>query len=111
MVRLPRNEVLDTLFDLFKEKCRWSAKDLREATQQPEAYLKELLPVMAFSHRKGEFRYLWELKPEFAVKAEHGVLVCVSKSQLCSFKLPFDFLTNFELILLDQGLEFKVSLE
>ena len=73
MVRLPRNEALDVLFDLFKERTRWRVGELREASHQPEAYLKELLPEIAFQHQRGAF---WELKPEFAVKAEQGLLVC-----------------------------------
>ena len=38
---------------------------LREKTQQPEAYLKEVLSEIAQLHRSGEFNGLWELKANY----------------------------------------------
>ena len=43
MARMPRNQLLDQLFALFRETLRWSIRPLREKTQQPEVYLKEVL--------------------------------------------------------------------
>jgi hypothetical protein len=43
---------------------------LRERTQQPEAYLKEVLSEIAVLTRSGEFSGTWELKPNFR---EEGV--------------------------------------
>jgi transcription initiation factor TFIIF subunit beta len=65
MVRMPRNQLLDVLFALFREREQWPIKLLREKTQQPEAYLKEVLSEIAILHRKGEFNGTWELIPSF----------------------------------------------
>jgi len=74
MARLPRNQLLDLLFQLFREQSRWSFKPLRERTQQPEVYLKEVLNEIATLHRSGEHNGMWELSEIFArdgVKAEN----------------------------------------
>ncbi|TDL20792.1 hypothetical protein BD410DRAFT_790464 [Rickenella mellea] len=63
--RMPRNQLLDLLFALYRERPRWSAKELRTRTEQPEAYLKEVLAEIADLHRSGEYNGLYELKPNF----------------------------------------------
>ena len=65
MARIPRNQLLDEIFRLFRDTPRWGIRPLREKTQQPEAYLKEVLSEVAFLHRSGEFNGLWELKDNF----------------------------------------------
>jgi len=73
MARMPRNQLLDALFALFREREQWPIKLLREKTQQPEVYLKEVLSEIATLHRSGEFNGTWELMPSFkgdSVKAE-----------------------------------------
>ncbi|KAF5355415.1 hypothetical protein D9757_011180 [Collybiopsis confluens] len=65
MARMPRNQLLDALFGLFREAPRWGIKVLRERTQQPEAYLKEVLSEIAFLHRSGEHNGYWEVKDTF----------------------------------------------
>jgi len=65
MARMPRNQLLDLLFSLFRERPQWSIRVLRERTQQPEVYLKEVLSEIASLHRSGEFSGLWELKSSF----------------------------------------------
>lgn len=62
---MPRNQLLDELFRHFQERERWSIKVLRDRTQQPEAYLKEVLGEIADLNRSGEFNGTWELKPNF----------------------------------------------
>ncbi|CDO75798.1 hypothetical protein BN946_scf184934.g13 [Trametes cinnabarina] len=69
MTRLPRNALLDILFRLFEGQTQWSFKALRERTQQPEAYLKEVLPEIAYVHRVGQHRGLWELSAVFKYQA------------------------------------------
>ncbi|KAG6331131.1 hypothetical protein ID866_7958 [Astraeus odoratus] len=74
MARMPRNQLLDMLFQLFREQPRWSIKPLRERTQQPEVYLKEILNEIAHLHRSGEHNGMWELSEIFVrdgVKAEN----------------------------------------
>ncbi|KAF6758599.1 transcription initiation factor IIF, beta subunit [Ephemerocybe angulata] len=63
--RMPRNQLLDELFAAFRDQERWTIKVLREKTQQPEAYLKEVMSEIAFLHRSGEFNGLWELKANY----------------------------------------------
>jgi len=65
MARMPRNQLLDLLFSLFREREHWSVKLLRERTQQPEAFLKEVLGEIAFMHRSGEHNGTWELMANF----------------------------------------------
>ncbi|GLB43460.1 putative transcription initiation factor IIF, beta subunit [Lyophyllum shimeji] len=65
MARMPRNQLLDQIFALFRDQPRWGIKTLRERTQQPEVYLKEVLSEVAFLHRSGEYNGLWELKDNF----------------------------------------------
>ncbi|KAI0696943.1 transcription initiation factor IIF, beta subunit [Cytidiella melzeri] len=65
MARMPRNQLLDLLFGLFREREHWSVKNLRERTQQPEAFLKEVLGEIAFMHRSGEHNGTWELMANF----------------------------------------------
>ena len=65
MARMPRNQLLDQLFSLFRETPRWSIRPLRDKTQQPEVYLKEVLSEIAFLHKAGEYNGLWELKEIF----------------------------------------------
>ena len=65
MARMPKNQLLDQLFSLFREKPRWPIKILREKTQQPEVYLKDTLLEIATLHRNGEYTGLWELSANF----------------------------------------------
>ncbi|KAG6896628.1 hypothetical protein C0992_007034 [Termitomyces sp. T32_za158] len=74
MARMPRNQLLDQIFTLFRDPTHWGIKPLREKTQQPEVYLKEVLSEVAFLHRSGEYNGLWELKDNFkdpGIKAEN----------------------------------------
>jgi transcription initiation factor TFIIF subunit beta len=65
MTRMPRNQLLDVLFAVFRDREQWPIKLLREKTQQPEVYLKEVLSEIATFHRNGEFNGTWELVPSF----------------------------------------------
>ncbi|KAF7770946.1 hypothetical protein Agabi119p4_6920 [Agaricus bisporus var. burnettii] len=65
MARIPRNQLLDQLFSHFRDTPHWGLRPLRDKTQQPEAYLKDVLSEIAFLHRSGEFNGMWELKENF----------------------------------------------
>ncbi len=86
MARMPRNQLLDMLFGLFREREHWPVRLLRERTQQPEAYLKEVLGDIAFMHRSGEHNGTWELMANF--KGE-GVRVLVLFDDECLFDLCY----------------------
>ncbi|KAI0370361.1 hypothetical protein BV20DRAFT_966659 [Pilatotrama ljubarskyi] len=72
MTRVPRGQLLDMLFQLFEQRQQWSFKQLRERTQQPEAYLKEILAEIAFLHRTGEHRGTWELSASYSGTLTNG---------------------------------------
>ena len=74
---MPRDQLLDELFRAFQERERWSIKALRERTQQPEAYLKEVLSEVAFLHRSGEFNGNWELMANYKGEGVRVFLVLV----------------------------------
>ena len=74
---MPRDQLLDELFKAFQERERWSIKALRERTQQPEAYLKEVLSEVAFLHRSGEFNGNWELMANYKGEGVRVFLVLV----------------------------------
>ena len=65
MARIPRNQLLDQLFSHFRDTPHWGLRPLRDRTQQPEVYLKEVLSEIAFLHRSGEHNGMWELKDNF----------------------------------------------
>ncbi|KAM0180114.1 hypothetical protein ACHAPF_002647 [Botrytis cinerea] len=62
--RMPENELLDKIFECFREYNYWSMKALRTRLQQPEAYLRETLEKIAFLAKTGRFATQWSLKPE-----------------------------------------------
>lgn len=61
---MPENELLDKIFECFREYNYWSMKALRARLQQPEAYLRETLEKIAFLAKTGRFATQWSLKPE-----------------------------------------------
>lgn len=64
--RMPRNELLDLLFSLFDRYKHWSLKRLREETQQPYVYLREVLSSIADQNHNGPYAGSWSLKREFS---------------------------------------------
>lgn len=65
---MPKNELLDALFDLFRQYEYWTLKGLREKVNQPETYLKETLESIATLIKTGTFALKWTLKPEYKEK-------------------------------------------
>lgn len=61
---MPQNELLDMIFALFREYQYWPFKTLKAKTQQPEAYLKQTLEMVAHLVKSGDYAMTWELKPE-----------------------------------------------
>ena len=51
------------LFALFERKSFWTKKELIEQTQQPGAYLTEILLDIAVFRKSGEHSGKWELLP------------------------------------------------
>ncbi|KAJ7250577.1 transcription initiation factor IIF, beta subunit-domain-containing protein, partial [Mycena rebaudengoi] len=85
MARIPRNQLLDLIFQLFRDQPRWGIKPLRERTQQPEVYLKEVLSEVAFLNKTGEFSSLWELKEMYKDGPVGGAAGTSTMGELISF--------------------------
>lgn len=64
--RIPKNELLDMLFKLFKIQTHWAMKVLRERTKQPLDYLKETLEDIAVLHKSGPHTNTWSLQASYA---------------------------------------------
>jgi transcription initiation factor TFIIF subunit beta len=59
--RIPERDLIDILYGLFKQWKYWKLKDLRAATKQPEAYLKQVLSTIAVLITSGSFSGTWTL--------------------------------------------------
>lgn len=62
--RMPENELLDKIFQCFRQYNYWSLKALRSAIPQPEVYLRSTLEKVADLHKSGRFANNWSLKAE-----------------------------------------------
>ncbi|PWN20677.1 hypothetical protein BCV69DRAFT_277372 [Microstroma glucosiphilum] len=63
--RLPKNELLDFLFNCYERYTYWTIKALRDETHQPESYLRETLSSIADQHKRGPYMGQWSLKNEY----------------------------------------------
>ncbi|KAJ1981549.1 hypothetical protein H4R34_002035 [Dimargaris verticillata] len=66
--RMPKQELLDLLFEYFEEYQYWSLKGLVERTNQPVAFLKEVLKDIAVLNKRGQYAGTYNLRPEFLRK-------------------------------------------
>ncbi|KAL2831757.1 transcription initiation factor IIF, beta subunit-domain-containing protein [Aspergillus cavernicola] len=62
--RMPQNELLDLIYQCFRDYRYWPFKGLKARLRQPEAYLKQTLEMIAHLVKSGDFAMTWELKPE-----------------------------------------------
>lgn len=70
--RMPRTDLLQRLFALFEKYKYYQFQTLRQQTEQPEPYLREVLSSIAQMERKGTYAGYWALRPEYsASKASH----------------------------------------
>ncbi|KHN95299.1 transcription initiation factor iif [Metarhizium album ARSEF 1941] len=53
--RIPKNQLLDLIFDCFRQYQYWSMKALRQKLQQPDSYLRQVLEEVAVLHKSGRF--------------------------------------------------------
>lgn len=77
--RMPRNELLDLLFNLFDKYSHWSLKRLREETQQPYVYLREVLSTIANQHHNGPYAGSWSLKREYSEGSRESLVSSVNE--------------------------------
>ncbi|KAL8911549.1 MAG: hypothetical protein Q9171_003313 [Xanthocarpia ochracea] len=71
--RIPRNELKDLIFGCFKKYKNWSIRTMRQALDQPEIYLKEVLEEVAVMARSGPFANTWQLRPEYSLSSYDDV--------------------------------------
>lgn len=69
---MDKNDLLNHVFNLFREHKYWGLRDLRIRLNQPEQWVKENLEEVAFMHRHGDFNGKWELKDN--LKLDEGLL-------------------------------------
>ena len=62
--RMPQNELLDLIYECFKEYTYWPLRSLKERLNQPETYLKQTLEMVAVMLRSGPHAMQWQLRPE-----------------------------------------------
>jgi len=65
MTRMPKQELINLIFACFSKQDHWNLKHLREATEQPTAWLKEILGELCVYTKKGPNKNTFELKPEY----------------------------------------------
>ncbi|KAI3076350.1 hypothetical protein CBS147339_5184 [Penicillium roqueforti] len=79
--RMPQNELLDLIFQCFREFKYWPFKTLKARLAQPEAYLKQTLEMVAHLVKAGDFAMTWELKPE-ATHSQYSNAMDNAKAEL-----------------------------
>ncbi|KAF8254201.1 transcription initiation factor IIF, beta subunit [Wilcoxina mikolae CBS 423.85] len=80
--RIARPDLITQLFSHFTEHEYWSMKGFREVTNQPEAYLKEVLEEIATMNRSGPYTGKWSLKEEFRSQSSITVASGVGDIQI-----------------------------
>jgi transcription initiation factor TFIIF subunit beta len=60
---------LDLIYECFKRYTYWPLKSLKAELNQPEAYLKQTLEMVAQLVRQGPHAMTWQLKPESKLTA------------------------------------------
>lgn len=78
---MPQNELLDLIYQSFREYKYWPFKALKARLQQPEAYLKQTLEMVAHLVKSGDFAMTWELKPE-AMESNYAMAYGDAKEEL-----------------------------
>lgn len=74
---MPRNELLDLLFQRFEASQYWTIKALKEHVLQPEVYLKEVLGSIAQLIKRGPYTGMWSLRDEFKNGPNEGQVLTV----------------------------------
>ncbi|TLD23090.1 hypothetical protein PspLS_07382 [Pyricularia sp. CBS 133598] len=69
--RIPENELLDQIFQLFRKFSYYHMKTLRVELRQPEAYLRQTLEKVAVLHKSGNLTNTWGLTDD--AKRSNGI--------------------------------------
>lgn len=68
MARMAKNDLLDAIFQHFRDRTHWSIKELRQKVQQPETYLREVLNEVAILERSGPNNGMYRLTDNYATQ-------------------------------------------
>jgi len=63
--RIPKDQLLDLIFTAFREFEYWPMTALRLRTQQPDAYLRQVLEEVAVLNKTGPFANKWSLSDAY----------------------------------------------
>lgn len=69
-IRIERGDLELLVFKLFEQQAYWTLKQLVAETQQPEAFLKEVMSELCIYNKRGPNQGKYELKPEFRKTTE-----------------------------------------
>lgn len=69
---MPQNELLDLLFKCFTQFTHWPLKSIKAQVQQPEAYLRQTLEMIAEMVKSGTFAGTWKLRKDANVAEYSG---------------------------------------
>lgn len=83
---MPQNELLDRIFACFRQYSHWRFSDLNGQLQQPDAYLRQTLELVAHMVKQGDFSNTWELKPE----AQQSNYSLIPKAEMAPGQENFD---------------------
>jgi hypothetical protein len=62
---MPAAELQALLFRLFERQAYWAFGQLQKQTSQPTQHLKTVLSEIAIQIKRGPYKDMWTLKPEF----------------------------------------------
>lgn len=67
--RIPKDQLLDLIFECFRQYQYWPMKALRQKTQQPDAYLRQVLEEVAVLIKSGRFANNYALSDAYKDKS------------------------------------------
>jgi len=70
--RIPKDQLLDLIFDCFRQYQYWPMKALRQRTQQPDAYLRQVLEEVAVLNKSGRFANNYSLSDAYKDKSSEA---------------------------------------
>lgn len=63
--RIPEEELLNMIFELFSKQTHWTLRAIEKETNQPVSYLREQLNRLADKETSGPHKNTYALKPEY----------------------------------------------
>lgn len=69
---MPQNELLDLIYECFKEYRYWPMKSIKDKLNQPEAYLRSTLEMVAVLVKLGPHSGTWQLRQDAQLSAYEG---------------------------------------